>query len=107
MLVPIVARVAVAEAEERVILSALTSYSSRQVLFYSVTQPSTALVTASDAAAATEALIIGFANEIDDKKSVGIDMLGTGLYPEALRVTRSVRIAITKRRTNKAAEKAT
>jgi hypothetical protein len=52
-------------------------------------------------------VLIGFANEIDDKKSVGIDMLGTGLYPEAFKVTSSVRIAITRSKTNKAAENAT
>ena len=67
---------------------------------YSVTQPSTT-------ADATETALIGFAKEIDDKKSVGIDILGTGLYPEALRVTSSVSIAITRSRTNRAAEKAT
>jgi hypothetical protein len=52
-------------------------------------------------------MLIGFAKEIDDKKSVGIDMLGTGLYPEALKVTSSVRIAITRSKTNRAAENAT
>ena len=75
---------------------------------YSVTQPSTAVSTAAATEAAEAKLaLIGFANEIDDKKSVGIDMLGTGLYPEALRVTSNVRIAITRSRTKRAAENAT
>lgn len=44
---------------------------------------------------------------MEDKKSIGIDMLETGLNPEALNVTSRVKIAITRSKTNRAAENAT